>query len=281
MTTRLHSKRNAARFADIRDIGARVFGALVAPAASKALVAWTYCDYVESMLLDHFHSPLKDIRPWTGFHGLWAGKLASAIGRRLPDGWFAAPTVHWDIEIDVAAFQQGGRPHAVGRGDPPLVIPEPTKTIAFAFTTDVVEVQVFHDLGELMLAGAIEFISPANKDRPENREAFVAKCDALLRDEVGLVLVDIVTSRRTNLHADLMERLGEPADADDDLYLAAYRPLTGASGPALSIWYRSLRLGAEIPPALLFLKDGPIVEVPLKETYRDTCTDLKIPLPGA
>ena len=66
------------------------------------------------MLLDHFHSPLKDIRPWTGFHGMWAGKVASAINRRLPEGWFAAPTVHWDIEIDVAAFEQGGRNHSRG-----------------------------------------------------------------------------------------------------------------------------------------------------------------------
>ncbi len=233
------------------------------------------------MLLDHFHSPLRDTRPWTGFHGLWAGKLASAISRRLPDGWFAAPTVHWDIEIDVAAFEHGGSLQAAEGGSQPLVIPEPTKTIAFAFTTDVVEVQVFRDLGELTLVGAIEFISPANKDRPENREAFVAKCDALLRDGVGLVIVDIVTSRRANLHSDLMERLGESADEADDLYLAAYRPLTGESGPALSLWYRPLRLGAELPPTLLFLKEGPIVEVPLAETYRETCLDLKIPFPGS
>jgi hypothetical protein len=232
------------------------------------------------MLLNHFHSPLKEVRPWTGFHGLWAGKLASAISRRLPDGWFAAPTVHWDIEIDVAAFEQGETLHAAARGDGPLVIPEPTKTIGFAFTTDVVEVQIYHDLGELILAGAIEFVSPANKDRPENREAFVAKCDALLRDAVGLVVVDIVTSRRANLHADLMERLGEPANADDSLYLAAYRPLNSASGPSLSIWYHPLQLGAEIPTTLLFLKGGPVVEVPLAETYRETCSDLKIALPN-
>jgi hypothetical protein len=231
------------------------------------------------MLLDHFRSPLKDVRPWTGFHGLWAGKLASAISRRLPDGWFAAPTVHWDIEIDVAAFDQSERSRPADRDEGTLAIPEPTKTIAFAFATDVVEVQVYRDLGELILAGAIEFVSPANKDRPESREAFVAKCDALLRDEAGLVMIDIVTSRRANLHADLMERLGEPADADDPLYLAAYRPLLGAAGPALSMWYRPLRLGDAIPTTLLFLKDGPIVEVPLAATYQETCADLKIAAP--
>jgi hypothetical protein len=231
------------------------------------------------MLLDHFHSPLKDVRPWTGFHGMWAGKLAAALSRRLPDGWFAAPTVHWNVEIEVAALEHGGHVRGAGRTEQAVAIPEPTKTIEFAFTTDVVEVQVFHDLGELVLVGAVELVSPANKDRPENREAFVAKCDALPRDEVGLVIVDIVTSRRGNLHADLMERWGEPVDEMAELYHAAYRPLQLETGSCLSIWYRSLQVGAEIPPALLFLKQGPMVELPLAETYRETCADLKIDLP--
>ena len=47
------------------------------------------------------------------------------------------------------------------------------------------------------------------------------------------------------------------------------------------MWYRPLRLGAEIPAAFLFLKDGPLLEVPLEETYRDTCSDLKIELPNS
>jgi hypothetical protein len=228
------------------------------------------------MLLDHFHPPLRDIRPWTGFHSMWAARLASAISGRLPPGWFAAPTVHWDIEVDVAAFEQRGRPSSASQLDPALVIPEPTRTIGFAFTTDVVEVQVFRDVGDLILVGAIEFVSPANKDRVENREAFIAKCDALLRDGVGLVIVDIVTNRHANLHADLMERFGEPPDDGSDVYLATYRPLATEAGPVLSIWYRRLDIGAKIPPALLFLKDGPIVQLPLAETYEQTCMDLKI-----
>ena len=228
------------------------------------------------MLLDHFHSPLKETRPWTGFHGLWAGKLASAISRKLPAGWFAAPTVHWNIEVDVAAFRQGEAAQPPDRGAGPLVIPEPTKTISFAFATDVVEVQVFHDVGELVLVGAVEFVSPANKDRSENREAFVAKCDALLRDEVGLAIVDVVTHRHGNLHADLLSRWGEQSEDDSDLYLAAYRPFTGHSGQALSFWYHRLRVGAELPSPLLFLKHGPIIELPLAETYQETCDDMKI-----
>lgn len=228
------------------------------------------------MLLDHFHSPLKDSRPWTGFHSLWASKLAVAVSRRLPDGWFAAPTVHWAIEVDVATFETADRQQASSQAVQPVTVPEPTKTIDFSFATDVVEVQVFRDAGELTLVGAIELISPANKDRPEHREAFVSKCDALLRDEVGLVLIDIVTTRHANLHADLMQRFGEPANEDSDLYQVTYRPFPSESGPALSIWYRILEVDGPIPSMLLFLKDGPVVELPLAATYQETCRDLKI-----
>jgi hypothetical protein len=228
------------------------------------------------MLLDHFHSPLKDSRPWTGFHSMWASKLATAISHSLPEGWFAAPTVHWDIEVDVATFEHDRGLQVASRAIQPALIPEPTRTINFAFTTDVVEVQVFRDIGELTLVGAVEFVSPANKDREESREAFTSKCDALLRDAIGLVIVDIVSNRHANLHADLMHRFGESSDGDAIMYLAGYRPFPGKSGPALSIWYRALELGKDLPSMLLFLKNGPIVELPLAETYRDTCQDLKI-----
>ena len=177
------------------------------------------------MLNDHFHSPLKDRRPWTGFHSMWATKLAVAISRRLPDGWFAAPTVHWDIEVDVATFEQSeAEKEKALLSAASVTIPEPTKTIDFSFTTDVIEIQVYREFGELTLVGAVEFVSPANKDRPENREAFVAKCDAYLREAVGLVVVDVVTSRHANLHNDLMQRFGGPAEEEAHLYVSAYRP---------------------------------------------------------
>jgi hypothetical protein len=229
------------------------------------------------MLLDHFHSPLKDTRPWTGFHSMWATKLATAISRKLPDGWFAAPTVHWGIEVDVAAFEHAQVARGTAGAFPnPVTIPEPTKTISFSLATDVVEVQVFRDLGELTLVGAVEFVSPSNKDRPDSRKAFIAKCDAYLRDSVGLVIMDIVTTRHANLHSDLLARFGEPVDEESHLYVAAYRPFPGETGPALSIWYRALQVGAELPPMLLFLKEGPIVELPFAQTYYETCLDLKI-----
>jgi hypothetical protein len=47
-------------------------------------------------------------------------------------------------------------------------------------------------------------------------------------------MVDIVTNRHASLHADLVERLGEPSGERSHLYLAAYRPVKTGSGSALN-----------------------------------------------
>ncbi len=209
---------------------------------------------------------------------MWATKLASSISRVLPDGWFASPTVHWDIEVDVAALREPADSQVlVGAGAAPHEYPEPSRTIPFGLATDVVEVQVFRDVGELTLVGVVEFVGPANKDRRESREAFVTKCEAFLRDGIGLVIVDVVSNRTANLHTELLARLDEPPEDNASLYVSGYRPFTSVDGPTLSLWYRTLEIGTELPPMTLFLKDGPAVELALNQTYLETCIDQKIP----
>lgn len=234
------------------------------------------------MLLDHFHPPLKRLRHWTGFHSHWASSIATDLNRRLPDGWFAEPNVDWGIEVDVGTFEESKQLASAaslaanaGGWDPP----EPAQSISFALTTDIVEVRVYEDLGDVPLAGAIEFVSPANKDRPESRDAFTAMCETYLREGVGLVIVDIVTDRRANLHAALMQRCGEPVQADRPLYTSGYRPIARNSHWELDIWYEELQVGGELPSMPLSLKEGPCIEVNLAETYRQTCRDLRIPFP--
>ena len=71
------------------------------------------------------------------------------------------------------------------------------------------------------MAGRDRSASPPNKDRPENRRAFVAKIAALLQHDVRVSVVDIVTIRQFNLYADLMELIGRSD------------PILGAEPPAL------------------------------------------------
>jgi len=43
---------------------------------------------------------------------------------------------------------------------------------------------------EQRTVGVIEIVSKGNKDRPEDRDAFVAKCNNLLTDEITVIIID-------------------------------------------------------------------------------------------
>ena len=216
-------------------------------------------------LLDHFRPPLSVRRHWHSFHHAWATFIASDLNTSLPEGYFAEPNVQFGIEIDVAAFEEAGSA-AMGSAAS-WTPPSPSLTIPFSIVTDTVEVLVFESVGGPVLAGAIELVSPANKDRPAHREAFVSKCETYLNEGLGVVVVDIVTSRGGNLHGELLARLLAPDEAMiGDLYTSAYRP-----GPAgLDIWREPLALGAELPVLPLWLKGGPCLPVDLEASYERT-----------
>jgi hypothetical protein len=56
--------------------------------------------------------------------------------------------------------------------------------------------QYFNTEAGPVLVGAIELVSPANKDRSTHRDAFVSKCETYLRQGIGLVIIDVVTEGR-------------------------------------------------------------------------------------
>lgn len=232
------------------------------------------------MLLDHFHPPLKRARHWDGFHSRWAGNIATDLNQRLPPGWFAEPTIHWGIEVDVGAFEETRALVGSGVGELPAALPsppKPTRKIGFPPKIDLIEVQVFHEFGDVPLVGVIEFVSPGNKDRRETRKAFLSKCSSYLVDFIGLIVTDIVTDRHANLHRELMEAWGETSDSDDRLYTASYHHSSDSGQSELEIWYEGLAVGGLLPSMPLFLKGGPWISVDFATTYLQTCRDLRIP----
>src|SRR5205823_11260100 len=97
-------------------------------------------------------------------------------------------------------------------GDGRLGASRPTLSVAVDFHhLDVFEVQV-HREGGLEMVAAIELVSPRNKDRQTARRHFAAKCAAYLQAGVSVILVDVVTGRRQNLYANLLEQLALPQD---------------------------------------------------------------------
>jgi hypothetical protein len=234
-------------------------------------------------LQDHFRPPLSAQRHWHAFHSAWATYLSSGLNRHLPKGYFAEPNVQFGIEIDVASFDEtnGAAPEVVASG--PWSPPAPAQTIPFTVITDFVEVTIFHTEGGPVLAGAIELVSPANKDRPAHRDAFVAKCQTLLQQGIGLVVVDVVTDRRANLHNELLQRFQAPADAQiaAELYAVSYHPVSREGQPHLDLWPQELAIGRPLPTMPLWLRGGLCLPVELEAAYERTCLEQRVTANGA
>ncbi len=240
------------------------------------------------MLLDHFSGALETYRDWHGFHQMWASVLAADLNRHLPEGWFAEPNVQFQIEIDVAAFEtsDAGAAPAVARQESigPLENwspPAPTSVLEVPGWYDVVAVEIYAPQRPRSLAGAIEIVSPSNKDRPESREAFVAKCERYLQTGVGLSIVDVVTERHADLHGLLLERFDpEHSAVDQGLFACSYQTQRSGEILRMQLWHHPLGLGADLPTLPLYLLDGPLVAVDLNSTYLEACRSLRIPNPA-
>ena len=118
-------------------------------------------------LHDHFHAPLRGRRHWTSFHATWATYLAEDLNTMLPERYIAEPHAHFSIEIDVATWEEpGGPPREEAQPATEWRPPAPQMTLPLTIVTDVVEVQILRNEGGFVLAGAVELVSPSNKDRP-------------------------------------------------------------------------------------------------------------------
>jgi hypothetical protein len=229
-------------------------------------------------LFDHFSPPLKSKRFWQSFHSVWANAIASSLNKQLSPRYLASPTVHFGIEIDVAALDQNPGTAQTESAAPTWPVPAPTLTLPLTLVTDIVQIDIRDTREGPEVVGAIELVSPANKDRPASRGAFVSKCQALLQQGVGLMVVDIVTERRANLHEELLVHLGhlDVPTWDAQLYASAYRPVVRASESQFDIWKEQLDVGKPLPIMPLWLREAICLRVDLDDTYRYACREQRI-----
>jgi hypothetical protein len=235
-------------------------------------------DEVHMTLLDHFRPPLSTRRHWHSFHNSWASNISAQLNQVLPVGYFAEANVQFGIEIDVATMKEQDA-ESTGREELEAWSPNsPTLTLPWQPAIETVEVQVFSTREGPILAGAIELISPANKDRSNHRTAFVSKCESYLQQGVGLIIVDCVTTLQANLHAQLMQRLGLGAEVGTDLlYAIAYHALEVDGVARIDVWQEALRLETPLPTLPLWLKGGLCIPIHLDATYHRTCVEQRIP----
>lgn len=239
-------------------------------------------------LRDHFRPPIADRVSWEELHGQWPAVIVQQLRTTLPSGYVAGPKVHAGsrVEIDVATYQcddpaatfstsddAGGVATAVWVAKPPVVSVETDLP-----DYDEYEVRVYDARQGRRLVAAIEIVSPANKDRPETRNAFVGKCAALVQSGVAVSIVDLVTTRQFNLFADLMSFIGHPSQTmtvhSPHVYAASCRWVRREPKAILESWADALALDQPLPTLPLWLAEDLVLPLDLEPAYEQACRDL-------
>lgn len=227
-------------------------------------------------LFDHFHEPGVEELYWGSIGGAWAVALMGWLNRTLPrDEYRAFANMYLGpkVEADVAEFERRDAPHGERNGAVATeVAPPAIGSIAAVFPDDA-EVLIRDETNRLRLAGVIELVSPGNKKEANERDAFVSKCASYLQKGIGVVVVDVVTSRLANLHNLLMARIGGASPpllpTPCPTYAVGYHPvhLRTENANRIDIWPYPLVVGKPLPAVPLGLRGGPVVMLDLEATY--------------
>lgn len=248
-------------------------------------------------LLDHFRPPLHRRHGWDSFHSGWATRIADDLNENwLPEGFLAEECTLGGQrrEIDIATYDVGElAPPSSRNGDGgaatqsrPFTALNPTHVAVLEFPEQT-EVRIISQEPTRTLVAAIEIISPANKDRPSSRAQFAAKCVGLLSAGVAVVIVDIVSSRRANLHNVIAKMLRLPSEcsmpAETATYTTSYRPLERLNpnpflrgAQELQMWFGDVQIGRPLPTMPLRLTDDAFVPVDFESTYTEACRKRRI-----
>jgi len=245
-------------------------------------------------LRDHFRSPLDDVHSWDELHGMWPAMIVRQLIQVLPEPYFAAPGVHLGTlyEVDVGTYtdrpetDSSDRPlSGNGGGDVAVAAYAPAKPSLTLQPTlpgqDVYEVRIYDSRRNRRLLAAIEIVSPSNKDRPENRGAFVNKCAELLKNDVSVSIVDVVSTSNFNLYANLLNFLDstDPAlgSQPPPMYAVTMRlRYEDLHKRMLDSWYYRLEIGQPFQTLPVWLKPDFAVPLELESSYEETCRTLRI-----
>jgi hypothetical protein len=192
------------------------------------------------------------------------------------------------VEIDIAALREDAPPPYSATGEENggvavAVWAPPRPTVAVETTLlddDEYEVRVYDAKRGRHLVAAIEIVSPANEDRSEHRNLFVAKCVALLQKGVAVSIVDLVTTRHFNLYAEMLALIGhsDPTLGAEPphLYAVSCRWVEKGKRTLLEAWSHVLTVGQPLPILPLWLTEDLVVPLDLERSYEQACNDLWI-----
>jgi hypothetical protein len=223
---------------------------------------------------------------------MWPATMVQQLSRVLPDDFTAEPRVHLGsyFEIDVCGYEKdkqgaGGWTAPSDCDGVAMAIwepPQPTLTLEADLPEQYeYEFLVYDQSRGRLLVAAVEIVSAANKDRLENRRAFVARCAALLQKRVCVSIVDVVTTMHFNLYTELLDLIGHsgPAFAPSPpaTYAVTCRGRKVGIQPRLETWAYPLIVGQKLPMLPIWLREDSAVGLDLEASYEDTCRTLRIP----
>jgi len=243
-------------------------------------------------LRDHFRDETHSASSWQGFHGGWPMVIVQHLFRLLPEGYLAEPRVQLGsfFEIDIGTFDiDEGVEQAYdmnfngqdGTATTLLSPPRPTWSVETEFDDEYeYEVRIYDVKKRKELVAAIELVSPANKDRPKHRQAFISKCIALLHKGVCVSMIDLVTTRQFNLYSELFEQLDckDPnmGEVPVPTYAATCRRILDRRKSRFDNWYYPMEVGQPLPTIPLWLNDEQVVQFDLEPSYEETCRVLRV-----
>ena len=185
------------------------------------------------------------------------------------------------VEIDVGTFELNGPQNGEVAGGTVTTVsqkawaPPAADGSISSVIPDTFEIRVLcTDTGPKLVA-AIELISPGNKDRPAERTAFATKCASYLYQGISLIIVDIVTNRRANLHNEILRIMQTDGllqlPPESNLYAVAYRPVRRRQDDEIDVWRSRLSLGQTLPTLPLGLQTDLVIPVDFEATYAEAC----------
>jgi Protein of unknown function (DUF4058) len=216
----------------------------------------------------------SDDRGWDGLHLVWQNQLLDWIQPRLPEGYRAylgaVPALTIDSpngrpDMMVRKWRPGEQPPAGATAPTGNVEPDSESVAVFELDPQLALHVDFHG----QLVAAVEIVSPRNKDRNDSRQRYTARYLGYLRQQVHLMLVDLLPRPTGFSFADtIAANLGFDQPPCPIPFAVSYRvgePVP--EGTLVARWLRPLKVGEVLPTIPLALNVNQSVAIDLEYTY--------------
>lgn len=219
----------------------------------------------------------RDDRGWDSVRQPWLTYLLEWVQARLPEGYRAYSGAMPSLLVGAS----NGKPDVgVRRRQPePTATPPPATTALLEPDLEAVARFEFDPQHAIFvgfhgqLVAAIEVVSPRNKDRGDAKEGYAARYLGYLRQNVHLMLIDLLPRPAGVSFVDAVAAgVGLAIPATPPPCAASFRvrgpvPQGDVLAPMVAVWRRAFQVGQPLPALPLPLNDRMAVTIDLEETY--------------